>query len=101
MFRSDERRSHAPGQGLILIGAMLALAVLIGMQGEALGQEAPAYKPPSAERAPGAGSVAPDAERHRGGGQGESPGASERDGYRQYEAPPGCPYRDRPLNLLV
>ncbi len=101
MFRSDDRRGHAPGKGLILFGATLAVAALIGTRSAALAEEGPAYRSPPSESAPHAVPAVPEAGQRPGAGRGEPPGATDQDGSRNHEFTPGCPYRDRPLNLLV
>jgi len=102
MFRSDDRPHEAPGQALTLFGAIAVCLLLVGMQPTAThAEDGPAYRAPPAGSTPRAGPAAPGAKQRPRSGQGEAPGPSDRDGSPRNEFTPGCPYRDRPLNLLV
>jgi len=101
MFRSDNWCGGTPGHAVALFGAIAALALVFGVHGVAFADDGPAYRSPPTESGPRSGPSAPGAERAPGSGQGESQQHRDQDNSGQHDFTPGCPYRDRPLNLLV
>lgn len=100
MFRSDDRAKNVPGYGLVRFEAMAAIAVLPFLVSlPALAEEEQGYRPPAAEAAPNGVPTPPGAGRQ--GDQGDGPDGEGRDGARQPDFTPGCPYRDQQLNLVV
>lgn len=79
---------------LALMGAALVVATIILPCGETLAQQVPKQKTPQA--APTAPGAAPN-----NSGQPSAPGAVEGERSPLEETPRGCPYLERPLNLIV
>lgn len=102
MFRADEQLSLVPRRGLVQFGATTALvAMQLFVPLTAIAEDGPGYRPPATERAPNGAPAPPDAGQQPRGEEGGGAGNEGRDGARQPDSTPGCPYRDRPLNLLV
>jgi len=102
MFRSEDQRRCPPSPSRRLAGLIICVAALLVGHGLGLAQDGPAD--PSSPKAPQSGTAVPEAGQRPDGAQGgrpEVPDGGGRDGAAEPEAPSGCPYRDRPLNLLV
>ncbi|MBU2581152.1 MAG: hypothetical protein KJ622_05495 [Alphaproteobacteria bacterium] len=105
MFRSDDRRKCAPHHSTHHCGATAVLAALIATLAlvpvAAIGEEGSGQPPPAAGSPPNAAPGEPGVVRPPGGGNGGELGEPGQDGAQQPDSSPGCPFRDRPLNLLV
>lgn len=101
MLQFDDRTWRAPSRHAVLVAGAFAFSAALAVPGLTLAQDGPSYRSPPVESAPRAAPAVPGDKAKPGGGQGEAPGAADRDGTRQDDFTPGCPYRERPLNLLV
>jgi hypothetical protein len=102
MFRSGNRPTDRADDRLArLWPALLVSAVLLPVGSTLADDTQPASPAPGAPQGgpaiPGATPANPGA----GGGPPTAPGAVERQGPSEPQTPRGCPFHERPLNLIV